>query len=833
MYQRLKRSNHWDRLAAKQSATRSIPDSARLARPRRVTQQTSSRFRIAAVVLLLLAATPVVADVGALWVEVVDAVTRRPVDGVTITAESRDGEARSATTTRGRALLDNLEGGFFVLRAESAGYVTAVEPAVRVLERRTGRLRFELQPVPESLEEVVVVARAREADPFGAVSSSFLSRDELRNAPGSGGDVMRALSGLPGVISNGEFASFSVRGHGPKSNLIYVDGFPLQQVVHFEQTLGDEEEIINGGRYSIFAPNAVAGAKFSPGGWSAEFAGRSASLLQLEVVDGAPSPVGSLRLDLAGVELLYEGPSGFHDDTSMFLQARHFDFGQFFETIDEEALGAPVSTDVILKTHTRLDDDDELEFLAIYAPEKYTRDVDHILSPREEGEEIEDVTVQNDDQDLVLIGATWRRMFGDDGEWTNRIYYRERDRVSSEGEAFPDLVPPDAPADQVPVRERLLTVREKESEFGWRSDVSFGNGFGTFRAGLHLTSNDLDYSTELREGWIRYIYESDDPRPPGANYIVLRPDEINSVYRASETSYAVYGEQSFDWGKAGLRAGVRYEHNGFGDEDLVSPRFGFNYAVSPRLRFSATAGIFHAAPSNLARAADPDNFDLESEKLTHFGVGFDYRLYDTLHLLVEAYYQDLDNRLVESGRTNGRVSNDGEGTNTGVDLVLTRRFARGWSADFVYSWNRFRVDDNDGRGRYDWDFNREHFVSVGGRWVINDRWQVAARWKYGSGLPTYRFTVHEDVLAPNPPVRYSQERTALNVDRGDALHSLDVRVDYRRPIGPVDLVLFADVLNVYGGPAGLQREFNVLTGELLEEEEETLPLLGLILEYAW
>jgi hypothetical protein len=441
--------------------------------------------------------------------------------------------------------------------------------------------------------------------------------------------------------------------------------------------------------------------------------------------------------------------------------------------------------------------------------------------------------LQNEDQDLALIGGTWRRMFGDDGEWTNRIYYRESDRVSSEGEAFPDLVPPGTPADQVPVREKLLTVKEKDSEFGWRSDVLFGNRLGIFRAGLHLTSNDLDYSTELREDWIRYIYESGDPRPPGANYIVLQPDEINSLYSASETNYAVYGEQIFDWGAAELRAGIRYDRNGFGDEDLVSPRLGFNYAISPRLRLSATAGIFYEPPSNLVRAADPDNFDLESEELTHFSLGFAYRLSDNLNLLVEAYYQDLDNRLVASGRLDGRVSNAGKGTNSGMDLVLTRQFAQGWSADFVYSWNRYRVDDNDGRGEYDWDFNRENFVSVGGRWEINDRWQVGARWKYGSGQPTYRYIVHDDVLAPNPPVRYSQERTALNVDRGDAFHSLDVRVDYRRPIGPVDLVLFADVLNVYGGPAGLQPEFNILTGEIVDDEEETLPLLGLIVEYAW
>src|SRR5690606_31993022 len=128
-------------------------------------------FGMQKALLLLLAATPAVADVGAISVEVVDAVTRRPVDGVTVTAESRDGEVHSATTDNGRALLDSLEDGFFQLRAESAGYVTAVEPTLRVLEQQKGRLRFELQPVSGSPDEIVVVARAREADPFGAVAN--------------------------------------------------------------------------------------------------------------------------------------------------------------------------------------------------------------------------------------------------------------------------------------------------------------------------------------------------------------------------------------------------------------------------------------------------------------------------------------------------------------------------------------------------------------------------------------------------------------------------------------------------------------------------------------
>ena len=126
-------------------------------------------------------------------------------------------------------------------------------------------------------------------------------------------------------------------GRGPRDNLIFVDGLPFDKVVHFDQTLGEEEDIGGGGRFSIFAPNSIQGAEFSPGGWSAAYSGRSGSLLQLDVVGGSPTPSASLRIDIAGFELGYDGPSGFHDDTTLFLTARSFDFGRVFDMIDEIA----------------------------------------------------------------------------------------------------------------------------------------------------------------------------------------------------------------------------------------------------------------------------------------------------------------------------------------------------------------------------------------------------------------------------------------------------------------------------------------------------------------
>jgi hypothetical protein len=53
------------------------------------------------------------------------------------------------------------------------------------------------------LAEVVVSARALNADPVLAPNTVQLDRVEIRRIPGSGGDIFRALDVLPGVVATG------------------------------------------------------------------------------------------------------------------------------------------------------------------------------------------------------------------------------------------------------------------------------------------------------------------------------------------------------------------------------------------------------------------------------------------------------------------------------------------------------------------------------------------------------------------------------------------------------------------------------------------------------
>ncbi|MCG8435679.1 MAG: Plug and carboxypeptidase regulatory-like domain-containing protein, partial [Gammaproteobacteria bacterium] len=406
-------------------------------------------FLVAALTVSAIMPIQAAGNSGEIVVTAISEQTRRPIPNVAITVVSRSGDLKELfTDDSGTARFENMEVGLYRLTATGEGFIQVVEPTVRVIIRKTTLLRLEMltSERPAELEGVVIQSRAKGADPSSAVSATYLDREALRTAVGGGADVLRALDGLPGLVATGEFSSFSVRGRGPRDNLIFVDGYPFDKAVHFDSSLGEQEEVGGGGRFSIFAPNIIGGAEFSPGGWSAAYGGRAGSLLKLNVAEGNPSPSANFRIDLAGYEVGYDGPSGFHDGTSFLFTARRLDFGQFFETIEELDIGEPVLTDVIFKSVSRFGANDKLEFLVLYTPEEFTRDVKHVV----ESDNFEDTELRDDEQDSSLIGVNWSRLIGATGEWSNRFFYRSSDKTSSEGEAFPDLVPIGAPLEDIP-----------------------------------------------------------------------------------------------------------------------------------------------------------------------------------------------------------------------------------------------------------------------------------------------------------------------------------------------------------------------------------------------
>ncbi|MES2604066.1 MAG: carboxypeptidase regulatory-like domain-containing protein, partial [Pseudomonadota bacterium] len=418
---------------------------------------------------------------GALTITVKDQTTDRPLSTAQITLTEREtNSTRSAETdAQGRIIVEQLDPGLYAVNVTKGGFATSYESSIRVITRKNVKVEFELRQ--QAIEEVVV--RARQADTFASASSTYLDRETLRSNVGGGADPLLSLDGLPGLASTNEFANFSVRGRGPRDNLLFVDDFPFDKAVHFDATLGEAEDVGGGGRFSIFAPNVISGAEFSPGGWGAAYGGRTASLLKLDVADGNPSPSASLRLDLAGNEFGYDGPTGITEDSTMLISARKLDFGAFFEDIEELDIGEPVLRDIIVKSAIPLNENHTVEVLLMDTHEDFTRGVTHVS----ESKNFEDAALLDFKQDSDLYGLTLRSLIGDSAVWTNKVYFRRSDKTSSEGEAFPDLAPAGSPASSFPVREDIITVGEDETETGWRNDFETVNQWGVFSAGTQVT----------------------------------------------------------------------------------------------------------------------------------------------------------------------------------------------------------------------------------------------------------------------------------------------------------------------------------------------------------
>jgi len=764
---------------------------------------------------------------------IVDSVTGRAVPTATVNLlRNRQVQGTVEADTGGQFSFEQVPEGVYSIEVVEPGYLKAVQADVRVVLRRVAALEFALvRGSDEAMAEVVVsaLAPAQRATP----NTVLLEREEIRRNPGSAGDVVRALDVLPGVVSTGEFSSFTVRGNGPRDNLILIDGIPFDKVAHFDESLGEQEAVDGGGRYSVFAPNIIGSARFSPGGWRAAEGGRNGSLLELAIADGNPvsSTLGA-RVDIIGIEADYDGPSYVADNTSLLLSARQFDFSRLFEEIEELDIGRQRLSDFIAKSVTDINDDHRFELLAIHSSEDSTRTVENALA----SENFEDVGLEDSKQDSTLLGVTWRWSPGEVAQLRNTFYYRKSDTTGTEGEAYPDLAGPDPTPETTPVRENILSIQERETEIGWRSDFStvLGSG-GIFSAGTRVARVDLDFDRRLSGDWTRFVYEESDSRAdPAQQYIVLTPAEYDATLSAEETQIAAYADYAWTRGEFTVTPGIRYERDGFSGKSVVDPRLLFTWQPDAVTRVWTGGGVYHQTPRYLDIALDPSNLDLESERSTQWVLGYSRHLREDLRFSAEGYYQKLDDLIVFDDRTTNAATNIGEGTAAGVDLMLAKRMSRNWSASATYSYSRARRDDKFGEGEYASDWDRPHAFGIVGVWQPTDRWTFSAKWKYASGRPTDAFIVHSDVLGGAGPVRYSRESTRTNAERLPDYHSLSLRTDYQRRFGPVSLVAYLDILNVYARENANGYEWDERRGvNIIEGLDEALPTIGLRFEYSW
>lgn len=783
------------------------------------------RAGVAAIALTVSTGLSAAIESGGIRGVVVEKSNHQPIALANVLLE---GSAIGASTDPGGSFaIKGVDEGVYKIMVTHVGHLPLLVSDVRVVRGKMTVLSLELAEDLIDVGEVSTEAGRLRDDVQATVSHYTYSREEINRSPGAAGDIFRAIETLPGVSSSGgEFSAFSVRGASPKENIVLVDNIPVDRLTHFEG--GSEEQEAQGGRFSIFAPNLIQEARFQAGGFSAQYGGKNASLVDLSIKEGNPdNATVNGTYDLLGWEFNYDGPSLLHAGTSVVFSARHQNFRQILRMTGQKDLGDPSFTDLILKTTTRLDASNTISLLGIYAPERFIRTVDHVYESQDRAQ----TELQDLDENKTVAGVTWKLLAGHSGFLHTTGYYKQRNAAFVLGRAYTDAVNGVVPSvDTMPTRPDVLAIASHETETGIRSAFTLLEGPATINAGVELMRQRLDHAVAQNGPDTLYTFDGNDSRDPSQLFLVRTPDQVNTAFDDTRDRFAAFVEPVVTLGRLTVTPGLRYEHTSLSAQDLLSPRIGLSYMLNTSTRLSAAGGIYYQDPDLAMVALDPRNRGLEKEKAVHAIAGVTHYAGNAVKITIEGYYKDLDNLLVRVDRTSQQRENRGTGWAAGIDISIVRRFVDRLYGQVNYSFAQSRRNDNDGTGWYNADFNQPHIFNILAGYQLDDEWSFSAKWKFATGRPADSYIIHGDVFSNPAFVRFSREITGTNDRRLEDFHTLNVRVDFRKQLGRVALVSFVDILNLYSHLNVNEERFLEQTGTIDRKGFEIIPTIGVKLE---
>ena len=784
--------------------------------------------------LSMVSVLSVAQSIGNLMGKILEQSTKQPLVGVNVTLDNN--RFGAVTDTAGAFSINAIPIGSYALTISITGYQTKKVPDVTIALNKTYYAEFELLEEVGQLNEITITSFKGESNPLTPVSSFSYSREEIFRNPGAQGDIMRVLSVLPGVVSGGsQFSAIAARGQGTQDNVYMVDDMPMFNLSHLEA-----EGIVsgfndpNGGRYSIFAPRVVDNVQFQNGGFDATFGRKSSSYLGLGIKEGNKVTSSfSAQAELLGATLIFDGP--LTKKTSLFTSVRYQNFAAVANLIDIPNTPSISLGDYMLKTTTEINAKNKLSFIAMYNPEQTARSIDDISAEVNLNDDNSGGTMlYHHRSSSALVGLNLRTLTSTTSYWKNVVYFRSSTLDNNFGSFTPSITSEGEIADPESGRHEddLRSIKNNQREFGHRSIFTKNYDKLTLTAGIDAVAISLDYARTLKHTDTLYTYRSSDYRPdPSQRYQILDPTLFNAVFNTTAFNGSAYITLSWNvTGRFTLNPGLRYDYTGFAEQHTFSPRLSGIIMLNERHSINFASGIYYqdAAYSIIAGQATGD--EIKNERTIQNILGYKLQFSSDLKFTAEAWHKQFHDLIVQPNRVQSYVTNKGKGYAYGADFSLIKRLSRKYYGQVSYSYMESVRDDNNGLGEYDYTFNIPHVISLMASYKPNEKWILAAKFRYGTGRPVDDFIVHADALNDENRQRYAQEVTSINGKRLTDFVSLDIRSDYKMQMKKSDLTLFLDVANILNTFNLTAEQFIPLTGNISRQGLGTFPTFGLKLE---
>jgi len=711
----------------------------------------------------------------------------------------------AATDLEGNFLIENVPVGSYSLEFSYLGYQTIIETDVIVRSQRISVVNAELQTSPISSEEVVVTAGYFSNSEDQPLSVANFSREEIRRAPGSAGDVSRIILGLPSLAKmDDQSNNLIVRGGSPLENTFYIDNMEIPNINHFP-TQG-----ASGGALSLLNVDFIEDVNFYSGGFSAVYGDKLSSVMDISFREGNRQEYDAqLDLNFAGFGGVAEGPL-FGQKGSWMVSARRSYLDMLVNMVNVGSTVAPSYGDYQGKIVYDLHPAHQFTFIGIRGDE-------HNHPDRQTAIENDMVFYGNQDNYQNMLGGNWRTLWGGRGYSNTSVSYSSAKYV----EDFFETGSGD-PMVRNRSLEQTLTLRNV-------NHVKL-NTYHFFEFGAEAKLLKSDYDN----------FYAEYPDAFGQTVPAVKLAETVSENKASGfTSYIFQPLKPLT-----VTLGLRADYFSYTDKYSFSPRFSFSWQLSPRFIFNAAAGKFYQNLPLYLTAIYQGNQSLIDLYSSHYMAGAEYLLTPNTRFTLEAYQKNythfpidttqpalflLDELFYRQGYAFNKeqISSVGEAYSRGIEIMVQKKLARDFYglASASYFRTRYRGADQIWRNRI---FDNRLILSLEGGYKPDNRWEFSLRWIYAGGRPYTPF----DVISSQEANQGILDNSRVNASRYPAYHSLNVRCDRRFHFSGSSLIFYLSIWNAYN-----RQNVSSYYWNQIENRQDTiyqfsmLPIFGLEYEF--
>ncbi len=640
---------------------------------------------------------------------VLDAVTKEPLEGVSIKNEET------------KKIVDSDHKGQFIIETDSmkidlTAEVTGYQRISRKLAYPYREVTLEMQLSNEYMLDVVYVKDKSQIEGSKQkISKEYITKTTTHLFA----DSLKVVQTLPGVITGDDFSS-----------LMYVRGGEFYETISFLDNIHILTPYVWGGNQSVFNPSFVEKVDFYSGGFPVKYFQGLSAVIDVKNREGNyQERKGFIDLSATSLESILEGPIE-KDRISYIVGVRRTYYDLLLNMLYKDKADKvvfPFFYDSQAKITWKQDEKNKFYFNLLSSYEGMNFDSKAIT-------EVDTDPAGNDfkfdyNNVKLLPAFNWERVENEKLSLKLTISLR----YDQGRERYEDV--------------KMTNFDGREREY----NLTVGNRI-TYLSGNHTLEQGI------------YYFNSWNHSNISSKYRILMPD--GSYYQEEEN-------RRFDWLRASA-AGIYLQDDfkvvedkfyiNFGaisevfeatHEYTLCPRGGVKYLPKEGTTVKFNTGLYSQFPAGGGFGFPPfiENDHLRSEKALHYVFGVEQDLPQHFMLRTETYYKDYFAKVVKDPNPEYKYTNNGLRYAYGIDVFLQKKIAEKWDGWIAYGYlqskdkisRRSNSADFTGVSELDypqpidkWFLNsrqRKHNLSFVLNYQINQRWKMAATYRFSTGMP--------------------------------------------------------------------------------------------------